>query len=172
MTLAPGRRPGHLREGAVRARQLDLIRPDLIGRPLPHSTDSVPEPGSRLVAVGSMWHLWAATAVLVSEYDLDVMRTGRRELVAETLGVAEAKRRFSELIERVRRGERFLISRRGTPEVALVPPEQMSDDSETRPAGLAAIAGALADFDELDDVVAEIYRSRRRAWDRPAPELD
>ncbi len=92
--------------------------------------------------------------------------------MAETLGVAEAKRRFSELIERVRRGERFLISRRGTPEVALVPPEQMSDDSETRPAGLAAIAGALADFDELDDVVAEIYRSRRRAWDRPAPELD
>lgn len=92
--------------------------------------------------------------------------------MAEILGVAEAKRRFSELIERVRRGERFLVSRRGKPAVALVPPEQMPDEYETRPVGLAAIAGGLADWDELDDVVAEIYRSRRRARDRAAPELD
>lgn len=92
--------------------------------------------------------------------------------MAEILGVAEAKRRFSELIDRVRRGERFLVSRRGKPAVALVPPEQMPDESEPSPAGLAAIAGGLADWDELDDVVAGIYLSRRRARDRAAPELD
>ncbi len=91
--------------------------------------------------------------------------------MAETLGVAEAKRRFSELIERVRRGERFLVSRRGKPALALVRPEQISDESERRPVGLAAVAGALADWDELDEVVTGIYLSRRRARDRAAPEL-
>jgi prevent-host-death family protein len=92
--------------------------------------------------------------------------------MAEILSVAEAKRRFSELIQRVNRGERFLVTRRGKPAVALVPPEQVPDEEEVRPAGLATIAGGLADWDELDDVVAEIYRSRRRAKDRPAPDLD
>lgn len=91
--------------------------------------------------------------------------------MAEILGVAEAKRRFSELIERVKRGERFLVSRRGKPAVALVPPDHMPGEPEPRPLGLAAIAGGLADWDELDDVVADIYRSRRRARDRAAPEL-
>lgn len=89
----------------------------------------------------------------------------------ETLGVAEAKRRFSELIERVRRGERFLVSRRGKPAVALVPPEQLPDGPAGPPAGLAAVAGELADWDELEDVVAEIYRARRRAKGRAVPDL-
>jgi hypothetical protein len=39
------------------------------------------------------------------------------------------------------------------------------------PAGLVAIAGALAEWDELDDVVAEIYESRRTSTDRSAPDL-
>ncbi len=92
--------------------------------------------------------------------------------MAEMLGVAEAKRRFSELIERVRQGERFVVSRRGKPAVALVPPDQVGDRSELRPVGLAAVAGALADWDALEDVASEIYESRRRARDRAAPDLD
>lgn len=92
--------------------------------------------------------------------------------MAETLGVAEAKKRFSELIERVRRGERFLVSRRGKPAVALVPPEHVPDEPEERPVGLAAVAGALADWDEMDQTVADIYRSRRHARDRAAPEIE
>jgi prevent-host-death family protein len=92
--------------------------------------------------------------------------------MAEIVGVAEAKRRFSELIERVRRGERFLVSRRGKPAVALVSPEEMPREPELRPMGLAAVAGELADWEELDEVVSDIYRSRRRARDRAAPELD
>jgi prevent-host-death family protein len=97
---------------------------------------------------------------------------GPDDITVERLGVAEAKRRFSELIDRVRDGERFMIARRGQPVVALVPP---SDDAVNRPIGprgLAAVAGALADWDGLDDVVAEIYASRRRARDRAAPILD
>ena len=90
--------------------------------------------------------------------------------MAKVLGVAEAKRRFSELIERVGRGERFLISRRGKPALALVPPAE-GRGPDALPVGLAAVAGALADWKQLDEVVAEIYASRRRARDRAAPDL-
>jgi prevent-host-death family protein len=90
--------------------------------------------------------------------------------MAQMLGVAEAKRRFSELIDRVRAGERFVVTRRGRPVVALVPPAE-SRDEQPRPVGLAALAGALADWDELDEIVEEIYASRRRARDRDVPDL-
>jgi prevent-host-death family protein len=86
------------------------------------------------------------------------------------LGVAEAKRRFSELIDRVRSGERFVVTRRGRPVVALVPPSD-SLEKEPRSVGLAALAGALSDWKELDEVVEEIYASRRRARDREVPDL-
>jgi prevent-host-death family protein len=90
---------------------------------------------------------------------------------ANILGVAETKSRFSELIDRVRHGERFLVARRGTPVLALVPPDQAAPPG-TRPTGLAAVAGALADWDDLPQVVDEIYAARRRARDRAAPEMD
>jgi prevent-host-death family protein len=92
---------------------------------------------------------------------------------SERVSTAEAKRRFSELVDRVGEGERFLVSRRGRPAVALVPPEQDAlERPGPPPTGLAAIAGALAEWDELDDVVAEIYGSRGRSADRPPPDLD
>lgn len=76
-----------------------------------------------------------------------VIRIGSR--MAETLGVAEAKRRFSELIERVGHGERFLVSRRGKPAVALVPPNQAGGTrGPSKPLGLLTVAGALSDWGE------------------------
>lgn len=90
----------------------------------------------------------------------------------ETLSVAEAKRRFSELIDRVQEGERFLVSRRGKPAVALVPTDDV-DDGQPRPrGGLLALVGALADVEDLDEMVRDIYGARGRARDRPPPELD
>ena len=86
------------------------------------------------------------------------------------LGVADAKARFSELLNRVGRGERFLIARRGTPVAALVPPDATAPPAEP-PLGLAAVAGALATWEELPEVVEEIYAARRRARDRDAPDL-
>lgn len=88
------------------------------------------------------------------------------------LGVAETKSRFSELIERVRHGERFVVARRGKPVLALVPPDESVRPAARRPAGLAAIAGALEEWTDLPEVVDEIYASRRRARDRAAPDLD
>jgi prevent-host-death family protein len=90
----------------------------------------------------------------------------------ERLGVAEAKRRFSQLLDRVGRGERILLYRRGAPAAALVPPAQAGTSSRRRPIGLAAVAGALADWEAIEDVVEEIYTSRRRARDRAAPDLE
>lgn len=91
----------------------------------------------------------------------------------EELGVADAKRRFSELIDRVQKGERFLVSRRGRPAMALVPPADTQRRPRTgAPRGLVAVAGSIDDWDELDAVVEEIYASRRKARDRPAPELE
>jgi prevent-host-death family protein len=86
------------------------------------------------------------------------------------LPVAEAKRRFSELIDRVAQGESILVSRRGKVVMALTPPLS-ARQAAGPPSGLASVAGALADWDELDDVVREIYAGRRRARDRPAPDL-
>lgn len=92
--------------------------------------------------------------------------------LTESIGTADAKRRFSELVDRVGKGERFVVSRRGRPVVALVPPDAgVMARPTSPPAGLAAIAGAMSNWDGLDDVVAEIYAARRGSEDRPAPDL-
>jgi prevent-host-death family protein len=88
----------------------------------------------------------------------------------QEFGVAEAKARFSELLTRVVRGERFLISRRGSPLAALIPADRMPPDAPAT-VGLAAIAGALADEDEMTAVMDEVVASRRRARDRDTPDL-
>ncbi len=101
----------------------------------------------------------------------------KREIPTEragplSVGTAEAKRRFSELVDRVGEGERILVSRRGRPAVALVPPSaELLAVGGAPPSGLAALAGALADWEDIDDVVGEIYAARRASKDRPAPDL-
>jgi prevent-host-death family protein len=97
----------------------------------------------------------------------------RDDLHIETIGVADVKRRFSELIDRARAGKRFVVARRGKPAMVLVPPTPGAmRPSVGDPIGLAAVAGALADWDELDEVVTEIYAARRHhGSDRPVPEL-
>jgi len=89
--------------------------------------------------------------------------------MASVLGVGEAKKRLSELMSRVvYRGERFLIRRRGRPMAALVSADDLAR-LEQEPAalgGLLAAVGAWADFEELDEVVQEIYQQRERARDR------
>ena len=56
--------------------------------------------------------------------------------------------------------------------MALVPPEEVNSAPPPRPVGLAAVAGALSDWQDLDDLVGEIYAARDQARDRPAPHLD
>jgi antitoxin (DNA-binding transcriptional repressor) of toxin-antitoxin stability system len=95
------------------------------------------------------------------------------DLRTHLLGVAEAKRRFSELIDRVGAGERFVVARRGRPAMLLVAPTpEAMRLPQPAPIGLAAVAGALSEWESLDEVVAEIYDARRRSHDRAVPELD
>ena len=89
--------------------------------------------------------------------------------MVSTLGVGEAKRRFSELMSRVAyRKERFLIQRRGRSMVALVSEEDLErlEQEPVAPKGLLAAVGAWADYEGLDDVVKDIYRQREEAQDR------
>jgi prevent-host-death family protein len=88
-----------------------------------------------------------------------------------SIAVADAKARFSELLDRVSRGERFLVLRHGRPTAALVPASAVAEPAPTV-AGLAAVAGALATWEDLEAVVEDIYAARRHAQDRPVPPLD
>jgi hypothetical protein len=60
--------------------------------------------------------------------------------------------------------ERDAGSRPGDPGQALPP--------GNHPPGLAAIAGAIAEWTELPEITDEIYANRRRARDRAAADLD
>jgi len=63
--------------------------------------------------------------------------------MTQPLGVAEAKRRFSELLDRVGTGERIVVARRGRAAVVLVPPsEEFPRRPAPAPTGFAAIATA------------------------------
>jgi hypothetical protein len=56
--------------------------------------------------------------------------------------------------------------------VALVPPDaELFASRERPPSGLAAVAGSLADWDQLDQVVRDVYAARAGSKDRPAPDL-
>jgi prevent-host-death family protein len=88
------------------------------------------------------------------------------------IAVAEAKARFSELIDRASRGERFLVLRHGRPAAALVPVPADPEPEPTRtPAGLASLAGII-DWDEFPAVMDEVIAGRQSEWGRPAPTFD
>lgn len=88
------------------------------------------------------------------------------------IGVAEAKRRFSELLDRVADGERIVIARRGLPAVVLVPPhEEAASGARAAPVGFASLAGALAELPALDEILHEVAAARTGATDRPGPDL-
>jgi prevent-host-death family protein len=85
-------------------------------------------------------------------------------------GVADTKRRFAEILDRVSEGERVIVSRRGRPVAAIVPVPAAEEDS---PLGLAAFAGALAGRgDDLDEVVGGIVATRSVCREREVPEVE
>ena len=90
--------------------------------------------------------------------------------MTETVSVADAKKRLSELMSRVAYNrERFLVQRRGKPMAALVSAEDLAllEQQKVPARGLLAAAGACADFDDFDQMIENIYAQRRRAEDRP-----
>ena len=90
--------------------------------------------------------------------------------MSETLGVADAKRRFSELIERVGNGESFTVLKHGKPVLALVPPEH-AEEVEPQPLGLLAGAGFLAEWETIEDDMAEVLAARAEETFRDLPDF-
>lgn len=90
--------------------------------------------------------------------------------MSKTISVGEAKRRFSELMSRVvYAGERFIIERKGKPMIAVVRVEDLkkleaTPTKETK--GLLAAVGAWEEFEDLDEIVAQIYEFRKRERER------
>lgn len=83
-----------------------------------------------------------------------------------SLNVAEAKKRFSDLLGRVAYGgETVLITRRGKPMARLVPPHAAAE-----PDHLAQVSGWLDDddpfFEEIDAIVASRPSHRPRVLDK------
>jgi prevent-host-death family protein len=90
--------------------------------------------------------------------------------MTETMNVADAKKRLSELMSRVAyNNERFLVQRRGKPMAALVSAEDLLilEQQKAPVRGLLSAAGACADFDDFELMIENIYVQRGRAEDRP-----
>jgi prevent-host-death family protein len=89
------------------------------------------------------------------------------------ISVADAKRRFADVLGAVRyQGERFVVERNGTPMAALVPLTDLPESpaGERRP-GFLALVGAFQDAPEYADSLAEVVRTRGAQRSRPAPRL-
>jgi len=91
--------------------------------------------------------------------------------LTERLGVAEAKRDFSALLDRTAAGGSVVITRHGKPVAALGPPGSVKRLPQPGGTGFAALAGALAEVDDFDEIMRDVVASRQRARDRPAPDL-
>jgi prevent-host-death family protein len=89
------------------------------------------------------------------------------------ISVAEAKRRFADVLGTVRYGgERYIIERNGTPMAALVPVEDVQTASgESRRAGFLALVGTFDDAPGYADVLERVVQSRRTQRSRRAPHL-
>jgi prevent-host-death family protein len=91
------------------------------------------------------------------------------------LSVAETKRRFSDLLNRVElTGESVVIKRRGRRVARLVPIGD-DDHADTTPSwprrGLLAAVGAWEDYDDIDQFREEIRLMRDQTTDREVPDL-
>ncbi len=86
----------------------------------------------------------------------------------EIIPITKAKARFSEIIARlIHRREAILITRKRAPVAAIVPYEEWASTQASKQEGLAAAAGALAEFDaDIDAMIEAVYAARSKAKDR------
>lgn len=96
--------------------------------------------------------------------------------MSKTIGVAEVKRHFSEvLIEVAREGKHFIIEKKGNPMAALVTVKDLETIGRkgvhSKKKGLLAAIGAWEEFSALDVLVKHIYEKRKTAKDRDLTKL-
>jgi len=93
------------------------------------------------------------------------------ERMSKNIGVAELKRRFSEVVSEVSRdGDQVVIERSGKPLAALVSLKDFEivaqDGKKRENMGLLAAIGAWEDFEDMDSLIKDIYRRRKKAKER------
>jgi len=81
----------------------------------------------------------------------------------KVVSIAEAKSHFSEYVSKVAyAGEKFLITKRGKPLVALVSIEDLKNiKAGKEEKGLSEIIGKWKNFEEIEDNIDKIYSSRK-----------
>jgi len=88
--------------------------------------------------------------------------------------VTDAKREFSKLVDAAEHGEPTVVLRDGRP-VAIVSP--VAEDGETpigatpAPLGLLAGLGLLADWETMEEDMAQVIAERQFTVDRPGPDF-
>jgi prevent-host-death family protein len=89
------------------------------------------------------------------------------------ISVAEARRRFADVLGTVRhRDERYVVDRNGTPMAALVPVSDLQMvGTEVERSGSLALVGAFDDEPRYAESLDVAVRSRRTQRSRPAPRL-
>ena len=91
--------------------------------------------------------------------------------MSESVDVAEAKSKFSELLNRAAYGkERFIIRKRGRPVGAIVSVadlERLESARVPENGGLLAAAGALGEFVDWADTMDRVVSDRHAHADRP-----
>ena len=81
--------------------------------------------------------------------------------MAKTVSVAEAKRRFADVVGAVRHGgQRFVIERRGTPVAAIVPVEDLVALEGNGSRGVLGLVGAFRDAKDLPSILDGVVRTR------------
>jgi prevent-host-death family protein len=87
----------------------------------------------------------------------------------KTVGVAEAKAKFSELLGRVlHRGERIIVQRRGKPVAALVPMADLPRPEDHKAEDwLNQVAGLFADHPEVCDSIDQVVAERHAELPEP-----
>jgi prevent-host-death family protein len=93
--------------------------------------------------------------------------------MANTLSATDARRAFHRVLDAAERGKSTVILRRGKP-VAQVKPVPSVEPrpglpKARRPGGLASLVGLFADWETIDEDIAEIMSERQRAFGRPLP---
>jgi prevent-host-death family protein len=87
------------------------------------------------------------------------------------IGIAEAKRRFADVLGSVRYGgERYVVERNGTPMAAIVPLSDVGMTEQPR-SGFMALVGAFDDAPEYAEALEATVRDRDRQASRKAPRL-
>jgi len=82
--------------------------------------------------------------------------------VTRKVSAAEAKRRFSELVNQVQYGgDRVIIQKRGRPAAALVSLNDL-EALDARPGAILDCAGLFADIPEWEQIMEEVVASRGR----------